>query len=76
MTDDPDRRDDLGERVGTRAANLLPEEEQAGSDDPQAQAQALLEDSEARQSDRDAAPHAVVEHRSSDGTTPPLDQPK
>jgi hypothetical protein len=35
------------------------------------QAEAILEDSEARSVDRDAAPDAVVEHRSSDDVTEP-----
>jgi hypothetical protein len=62
--------DDDDERVETRA-ELLPEEEAAGSDDPEAQARAVLEDSEARQADRDAAPDAVVEHRRSEDTVEP-----
>jgi hypothetical protein len=35
------------EKVESRA-NLLPEEERAGSDDPEAQAEAILDESEAR----------------------------
>jgi hypothetical protein len=42
------------------------EEKAAGTDDPEAQADAILADSEARTADRDAAPDAVVEHRRSD----------
>jgi hypothetical protein len=57
-------------RVETRA-ELLPEEVQAGSDDPHAQAEAVLEDSEARSQDRAAAPGSVVEHRTSDDTVAP-----
>ncbi|ANH37893.1 hypothetical protein I601_1457 [Nocardioides dokdonensis FR1436] len=38
------------EAVATRS-DLLPEEQQAGSDDPQAQAEAILEDSQERTDD-------------------------
>jgi len=41
------------DRVETRA-ELLPEEEAAGSDDPDAQAEAILEESEERTDDPDA----------------------
>ena len=58
------------ERVTTRAG-LLPEEREAGSEDPESQAEAILEDSEVRQADRDAAPDAVVEHRQSEDTVEP-----
>jgi hypothetical protein len=54
-----------------RRAELLPEEEQAGSDNPTAQAEAVLEDSEARTRDRDAAPGSIVEHRKSEDTVDP-----
>jgi hypothetical protein len=64
--DDHDARDD--ERVAARAAKLLPEEQAAGSDDPEAQAEVILEDSDQRAADRNAAPGTVVEHRTSDGT--------
>jgi hypothetical protein len=59
------------ERVESRAAALLPEEAMAGSDDPEAQATALLEDSETRALDRDAAPGTSVEHRTSEDTVEP-----
>jgi hypothetical protein len=58
-------------RVARRAAALLPEEEVAGSADPTAQAQAILQDSDERSSDRTAAPGSFVEHRTSDEATPP-----
>ena len=58
------------ERVATRAG-LLPEEREVGSEDPDAQAETILEDSEVRQADRDAAPDAVVEHRRSEDTVDP-----
>lgn len=63
MTSDDDRR------VEERAAELLPEEMTVGSDDPEAQAAAILADSDERQADRSAAPGSqVVEKRRSDGT--------
>ena len=58
------------ERVASRAG-LLPEEEQAGSDDPRAQAREILEDSDERTLDRGAAPSSRVEHRSSEDTVDP-----
>lgn len=45
MSDSPQEKD-----VESRAA-LLPEEQAAGSDDPEAQAEAILEDSERRTED-------------------------
>lgn len=60
------------ERVDTRA-ELLPEEQRAGSDDPEAQAEAILEDSEARTLDRDASPGTHLEHRTSEDVTPPVE---
>ena len=36
------------DRTETRAAGLLPEEREVGSDDPQAQAEAILADSDER----------------------------
>lgn len=56
------------ERVDARAAELLPEERAAGSDDPEAQAAAVLAESDERQADRGAAPHGVLERRSSEET--------
>ncbi|HJQ07697.1 MAG TPA: hypothetical protein VJ872_19755 [Nocardioides sp.] len=46
---DQDPRDE--ERASTRAENLLPEEEHAGSDDRDAQAEAILEESDERVED-------------------------
>jgi hypothetical protein len=60
-------------RVAARATELLPEELAAGSDDPEAQAEAILEDSDAREADRTAAPGSFVEHRTSDEATEPVD---
>ena len=58
-------------RIDRRAAALLPEEDVVGSADPRAQAEAILEESDARSEDRDAAPTSFVEHRTSDEATPP-----
>jgi len=54
MSDDP--------RVESRA-DLLPEERQAGSADPEAQAEAILQDSDEREAYR-----PPEEHRTSDET--------
>ena len=53
-------------RVAERAAELLPEEEAAGSDDPEGQAEQILAESDERTLDRDAAPSTHLEHRTSD----------
>lgn len=59
------------ERVHRRASELLPEERAAGSDDPEAQAAAVLADSDEREYDREAAPDTVLEQRTSaEGTDP------
>ena len=62
------------ERVATRA-QLVGAERDVGSDDPEAQARAILEDSELRTLDRNAAPSSFVEHRRSEDTVPPEDTP-
>lgn len=59
------------DRVTTRADELLPEEQAAGSDDAEEQAETILEDSDRREADRDAAPGTHLEHRTSDEATPP-----
>jgi len=59
-------------RAAQRADQLLPEEREAGSDDPEAQAEAILEDSDERSASRDAAPGSIVEHRTSGEATSPL----
>jgi hypothetical protein len=64
-------RDESDDQVTTRGNNLLPEEQAAGSADPQAQAEAILADSDERSSDRGAAPDSLVEHRTSDEATEP-----
>lgn len=60
------------ERV-SRRATLRAEERAAGSDDPEAQAEAILAESDERAADRDAAPGSTVEHRRSEDTVPPPD---
>jgi hypothetical protein len=60
MTDDP--------RVDRRADEMLPEEDAAGSDDPQAQAAQILSESDAR-SDLPIP----VEQRTSDDTVEPVE---
>jgi hypothetical protein len=64
-------RDD-GARAQARASELLPEEKAAGSDDPLNQAKAILDESEQRQGDRNAAPGAALEHRRSEDTVEPV----
>ncbi|MBL7260401.1 hypothetical protein [Paractinoplanes lichenicola] len=60
MTDD---------RIEQRAAELLPEEQAAGgSADPQAQAEAILAESDEREADPGAAPDSFLERRRSDQT--------
>jgi hypothetical protein len=51
------------ERIDSRAANLLPEEEVVGSDNPEAQAEAILVDSDIREAGLDAGNR---EHRTSE----------
>jgi hypothetical protein len=63
--------DDNSDRVERRAADLLPEELAAGSDDPTAQARAILGDSDVREADLEAAPDSFLEHRTSDQTATP-----
>ena len=64
-----DDASDVGdERVADRA-DLLPEEQTVGSDDPQAQARAILEESDERSAPSDAAPDSGVERRTSDEVT-------
>ena len=65
---EPDR-----ERSHHRADELLPEELKAGSDDPEAEAAAILADSDEREHDPGAAPDTVMEHRTSAEATDPLD---
>ncbi|QLQ37468.1 hypothetical protein [Micromonospora robiginosa] len=62
------------DRISSRA-HLLPEEAAAGSDDPQAQADAILAESDLREEDRNAAPDTVLEHRTSAETVNPVEPP-
>jgi hypothetical protein len=64
MHDEPE---DL-ERIKARADALLPEEEEAGSDDPVAQAAAILEESDEREFERDDPTGQGIEHRRSEDT--------
>jgi hypothetical protein len=64
MTDD---------RTERRAADLLPEERAVGSADPDAQAEAILAESDEREADPEAAPDTFLEHRASPQTAPPGD---
>ena len=67
MTDHPD------DRTERRAADLLPEERVVGSADPEAQAEAILAESDEREADLEAAPDTVLEHRTSAQTATPED---
>jgi hypothetical protein len=53
------------DRVHDRS-ELLPEELAAGSDDPNAQAKAVLEDSDDRAAYRETTPDLRIEHRTSE----------
>jgi hypothetical protein len=59
------------ERTERRAADLLPEERAAGSADPQAQAEAILAESDERENDQNAAPDSFLERRTSEQTVTP-----
>jgi hypothetical protein len=57
----------------TNRRPLTAEEREAGSEVPVEQSEIILEESERRAADRNAAPGTVVEHRTSDEATPPVD---
>ena len=59
------------DRTERRAADLLPEERVVGSADPEAQAEAILEESDEREADVEAAPDSFLEHRRSGQTVTP-----
>ena len=60
MSEQPDA--DRDPRTSERAAELLPEEQAAGgSDDPEAQAAAILEDSDERTADPEGTKHDSVQ---------------
>ncbi|MCX4470406.1 hypothetical protein C5N14_23600 [Micromonospora sp. MW-13] len=61
-------------RIESRA-HLLPEEAAAGSDDPRAQAAAILTESDLREQDQSAAPDTVPEQRTSEETVTPIEPP-
>ena len=69
MTDEPDPR------VIRRAAELLPEEERAGSADPIAQAEEIILESDERTLERDPDAEGI-EHRRSEDTVSPPDLPE
>jgi hypothetical protein len=68
--DSPDETED---RVASRARNLLPEEDAQDSDNPEAQAAAILDESEARSAGRSGDRASSVERRTSDEATEPVD---
>ncbi|MET7808124.1 MULTISPECIES: hypothetical protein [Micromonospora] len=61
------------DRIESRA-HLLPEEAAVGSEDPEAQADAILSESDIRE-DRNVAPDTVLEHRTSEQTVTPVEPP-
>ena len=68
MPDQPDPK-----RVQRRAESLLPEEQSAGSDDPSAQAEEILAESDARAEGHPLPPGTAIEHRTSEDTVEPTD---
>jgi hypothetical protein len=68
MSDTPDAK-----RVQARADALLPEERDVGSDNPEAQAEQILSESDARTANRESPPGKPVEHRQSEDTVAPPD---
>lgn len=60
-------------QVERRAEYLLPEERAAGSEDPLAQAEAILTDSDRRTAGLPTGPGSYVEHRTSEQTVTPQD---
>lgn len=57
MTEHPHPGDQPDAERVDRRADLLPEEEAAGSEDPEAQAEAILEDSDRRTEDPEGTRH-------------------
>ena len=70
MTDTPPPPDPDPELVASRARSLTPEEQEAGVDDPDSLADAVLAESEARTLHRHGT---AVEHRRSEDTVAPAD---
>jgi hypothetical protein len=60
-------------RVEARADALLPEEQEAESDDPITQAAQILAESDARLEDRITPGDAPIERRQSEDTVEPVD---
>jgi hypothetical protein len=60
-------------RVQSRADALTADEQEVGSDDPLAQAEEILAESDARTEDRIAPPGKPVEHRHSEDTVDTTD---
>ena len=52
---------------------LDPDQHHHAGHDPEAQAEAILAESDEREADRSAAPSSSVEHRTSDEATEPVD---
>jgi hypothetical protein len=59
------------DRVQRRSDRLLPEEEAVGSEDAVAQAAAILDDSQARETYAEPTPDLRIDHRRSDETVDP-----
>jgi hypothetical protein len=55
----------IDDRVAGRASHLLPEEQAVDIADPQAQASAILAESDLRTVQSQAAPDSAAEHRTS-----------
>lgn len=72
MDETPDEKPDE-KRVQSRADALRTEEIEAGSDDPEAQAEAILEESDERENDRVAPGGKQVESGQSGDNVDPLD---
>lgn len=58
-------RERMDDRTQRRADHLLPEEQAVGSDDAEAQAEAILDDSDAREAYAETAPDLRIDHRKS-----------
>jgi hypothetical protein len=66
-----DMSESASDRVQERAAHLLPEERVAGSDDPETQAEQILNDSDAREPFDESTPDLRIDHRQSTDTIEP-----
>ena len=63
--------DSVSDGIQERAADLLPEERVTGSGDPEAQAEQILNDSDAREAFDESAPDLRIDHRQSADTVDP-----